>query len=650
MHRLKKNKLYLSRNLCLFLLFSFALLLRLFQLDADYSYSDEPAYVGLARLYFRYFYKLKATFWQLDAHPPIGKYLYGLISLIYPQGEYTPGRTFSAILGASSCVLTVLIGEMIANFHIGFLAGILLSLSPYFIAYTRICGLESPSVFFSLLALLLLLKYNQKNRFTLFFFSALVFGLVVGIRYNNILIGIPILYSLIVKVGSEKTLLDNKTAQRKIIYLTILYFLIAVVIFYLSWPWIWDHPIKKIFQTHFFQKPKESKLIYFLGKRQRAPLSYFFIYFLVTTPSLLLISSLYGIIRGRKVLLTKNYFMLILFFFSPFLLTFTRFRQEGIRYILTMYPAMSIFSSIGVFLFSNTLASFLKIQNGFKKLSFVYVIYLCVIYILFHPYELVYYNEFVGGPSTVYKRKLFQIGTWGSGITKAIKYIDTLPEKNITVDFCLCPVHVIPPLNRRDIFVQKVPKANFLVINAEYEWYRLNPKELDRYKLLYSVNVMGAPVVKIYEKISKDRSSLLPLDSTQWEASSNYQPKLAAFAIDRNLETCWSSFQAQSPGMYFQVDMKRPYEIQGVGLVTWTTPSAFPLGYVIEVSLDGKNWHKVTEGKKNVLSDMVLEIFFQKITARFVRIVQTDFSNIFGWTIHELYVYSSSTNLNLERF
>lgn len=624
------------------ILFIVTFMLRFWQLNADYGFSDEKVYAGLGRLYFRYFFSPGAFFWQVGSeHPPIAKYIYGFASWLYPEGHYFSGRILSALMGAGSCILTVLVAEILINFPVGILAGFILSLLPYFIAHNRICGLETPSVFLLILTTWFLLKFREKKHLIFFFLSALVFGLFIGIRLNNILMTFPILYLILSCLGKEKSIYPDQstTGIPQRILLVIVYFLCSGIIFYLSWPWIWFHPIKAILQSYFFNNPLGIGLGYSLAQKQSSPFFYFFLYFLVTTPGLILLNFFIGLYEGKKKLEKKHYLFLVLFFLSPFLLTFTSFRREGIRYVLTAYPAVAIIAAYGVYALQERLNQRCPTRFLTKKLGLLLICYLIIIYSLVHPYELEYYNECIGGSGTVYRHRWFQIGHWGSGITKGIHILDSLPEKNLTLDIRVLPFHEMPMFYRRDIVLQKIPQAEFCLINPEYEWFVLRPRELAGYEVFKTVNVLGAPLVKIYRKKSDRKTLLLPLESSRWKAESNVESARAIYAIDRDLTTRWSSLRAQEPGMYFQVDMNSTSDIQGIGLVTWTTPSASPVGYIIDISTDGKQWHRVTQNEKTSVSNIVLEIFFPNVSARFIRVTQTGTSELYGWVIHEFYIY-----------
>ena len=630
----------IKRWVFLLLLFSFAFLIRLYQINAEHGFSDETVYAGLGKVYFQHFLSFGTSFWKIGSeHPPIAKYLYGMTESIFPEGHYLGARVFSALLGSLSCLLTILVAEYFLSFEISFLSGVILSLLPYFIAHNRIAGLETPSVFFSLLVIWSLLIYRQGNQLSYYLLSAISFAFLLGTRLNNGLLLIPIVFLFWFMTNSSDSLftstkLDLNT-QKSILIVS--YFVISAIVFYLVWPKLWFHPFQGITQSYFISEPVESIYKYFLGQKEYSPWYYFFIYLLVTTPGLLLLPLGWGLWESNKRLKKEEYFFLLLLFLSPFLLTFSQFRREGIRYVITCYPAMAIFCAIGV----NSIYEKLKTkwQIGYNLVSIICIFYLVLIYLLIHPYELEYYNEWVGGTGNVYKHKWFQVGYWGNGITQGIEMVDGLPGKPVTLDIRMKPFHEMPMPSRKDLIIQRTPTAEYVIMNTEYEWYYLNPDELQGYSLYTSYTVWGVPIIKIYRNDSLAGKPNIPLDSSDWSAESNFQQGWTKFALDRDLRTRWSSLHAQEPGMYFQVDMNTTARVSEIGLVTWTTPSAYPVGYEVQVSEDGEKWVKVAENPKTPITDMVLEIHFQPVQARYIKIIETGKSPLFGWAIHEFYFY-----------
>jgi hypothetical protein len=128
-----------------------------------------------------------------------------------------------------------------------------------------------------------------------------------------------------------------------------------------------------------------------------------------------------------------------------------------------------------------------------------------------------------------------------------------------------------------------------------------------------------------------------------WKATAS---SLGAEAgIDGDEATRWSSGTAQAPGQFYQADMGKTHHVHAVVWDTGGSPGDYPRGYKVEVSLDGQNWKIAAEGEpKDFADNGVLEITFDPVEARFVKVTQTAAGGSSGglWlSLHELRILGS---------
>jgi len=149
--------------------------------------------------------------------------------------------------------------------------------------------------------------------------------------------------------------------------------------------------------------------------------------------------------------------------------------------------------------------------------------YLAVSSASVHPYYLDYYNELAGGAGNVYNNHMFAVGQWGEGIDAAARWVYTNAEPGSTVQFFVMPRHVIPPI-RADLtditpftpkYVSGTDNLNWDMTNVtaqadyvvENTFFRLYMNEsfhddiASRYTLIHTVEVQGAPLAWVYERI-----------------------------------------------------------------------------------------------------------------------------------------------------
>lgn len=145
-------------------------------------------------------------------------------------------------------------------------------------------------------------------------------------------------------------------------------------------------------------------------------------------------------------------------------------------------------------------------------------------------------------------------------------------------------------------------------------------------------------------------SGVVALDRSGWlaSASATNQGDSPSNALDGNPATRWSSGQAQTPGMWFQVNMVRPRSFNSISLDAGTGSGDYPHAYQVFVSLDGVNWgNAIASGDSNsqgsggyVRYDQVTNISFPTQSARLIRVVDTG-SGGNWWSLYEFNVYGA---------
>lgn len=109
-------------------------------------------------------------------------------------------------------------------------------------------------------------------------------------------------------------------------------------------------------------------------------------------------------------------------------------------------------------------------------------------------------------------------------------------------------------------------------------------------------------------------------------------------AIDGRLDTRWSSWALQRPGMWFEIDLNQTRIISGLTLDNAASPYDYPRGYVVFVSTDRRQWQEVARKDNN---NRALDIDFTPRSARYIRIEQSGSANVW-WSIYEVTIKSNS--------
>ncbi|WP_167761779.1 glycosyltransferase family 39 protein [Blastococcus sp. CT_GayMR19] len=163
-----------------------ALVLRVWALDSLGLNSDEAVYAGqgasLARdpAFLPYFPVFRA-------HPLLFQ---SLLSLEYRIFGVSPlgGRLLSVAFGLATVALTYAIGNRLYGKRVGVLAALLIGVMPYMVVVNRQVLLDGPMVFFTSLALYLLIRFVQTERAGWLYAAAVALGLATLTKETAILL------------------------------------------------------------------------------------------------------------------------------------------------------------------------------------------------------------------------------------------------------------------------------------------------------------------------------------------------------------------------------------------------------------------------------------------------------------------------------
>lgn len=125
--------------------------------------------------------------------------------------------------------------------------------------------------------------------------------------------------------------------------------------------------------------------------------------------------------------------------------------------------------------------------------------------------------------------------------------------------------------------------------------------------------------------------------SSFYTATASHQTDTAKMALDRSLDTRWTTMAPMQGGEWFLLDMGEQTSVTGVTLDMSTSVKDFPRGYEVYVCADpAAPGQPVATGAG---ADPILEIKFAPVAGRYVKIVQTGQGDgQWWWSIDELRV------------
>lgn len=453
-------------------------------------------------------------FYTTYDHPPLVKYLYGLsahldVEKYLPNGEVllrydlTYSRLLSATVFSLGVVIVTFIGWQTISASVGIMAGIILMMLPFSLGLSQLVSTESFKIFIYPLAIYSYISFLKKHSIKKLIIAGIITGIALQIKQSNALL-LP-LFGLMTFFFYKK--INKRKMFQKTFSLLFINVLTSILIFILIWPQVVFH-LNEIYEIHsklwhvqfspnIWQITLSPPEVFF-GRLMLTPTIYYIIYFFISIPLLIIIFFFLGI---KEIFVKKQWILYVLFlwFIFPFILSVYSWRQHGLRYVIEIYPAISLIAALGF----DALINKFSTRKYLKLVLFVPVIfYLIVILWQIKPYYLDYFNEVVGGTNTVYNYQLFQQGWWGQGEREAGLYLRDTARQGSTIGHAISPDHVFPRFDSFHYSLwQSDKKYDFVVVN-HYHIIRdgFNDEEIRKnYQLVYEVRADRAVLVFVYK-------------------------------------------------------------------------------------------------------------------------------------------------------
>jgi 4-amino-4-deoxy-L-arabinose transferase-like glycosyltransferase len=395
--------------------------------------------------------------WNLEFHPPIMMYVYGITYGIYVmvvstlRGGFTRlrigtlyeegvrlfsgrGALFvvrfpSAVLGSLSvvlCYFTTL--QLFRSESVAILAALILAFTPAFLAWSSLAMLESGLVFFYLASLYSLILSVGQNSLILAAASGVLLGLALGTKETGFGIILAALPWGIVRFAKD-LLMSDSSGVWSLVGIFSTWIIVALSTLYIAWPWLWGNPFRG-FKTH-IQTASEMPSIpwagwsfYIVRLAESTPVHLFFLYSLGTVSAFFLAGRLVDII------VILSWAILPLSIMSlPFIP-----KRVGAYEVTFLLPALSILAASAAWFIDQLAVALLPIPVAISSVPIVGASVLVILVlqcVTVHPYYMNYRNLFAH--SQTGGNRGFPVGWWGEGLDLAMRYIDVVAPQNSTV-------------------------------------------------------------------------------------------------------------------------------------------------------------------------------------------------------------------------
>ncbi len=385
---------------------------------------DEAIYYGRAARYVDWFGHLSgesfkwpviAQHWWSADHPPLGSLWIALnMGLFLGTTDLVTATRIGAgmLFGAAAAALFLWLGSKRGE-RVGLIAAAVFVLMPRLFAHGHFANLEMATLLLWLLTVIAFERGIERRGWSVL--CGIFFGLALLTKINAVFLPVLLLPWGFLFHGRKA--LRNAAAMA----------LCGPLIFCAGWPVMWYHPLDAL---HGYLADKAQRMIipvYYLGTvfRDRiAPWHYPFVMLLATTPLPVLAAAAVGLWRHVRTLRAKwkesahEALVIWAFLFPIGLLALPGVpKYDGIRLMLPAYPFLAALAAAGAvaawdfFARARTGARSAPLRRqsgtvgqdcptyGFAGVvAVIFAAWLLLPVVAFHPYQLCYYGELVGGP------------------------------------------------------------------------------------------------------------------------------------------------------------------------------------------------------------------------------------------------------------
>lgn len=377
------------------------------------------------------------------------------------------------------------------------------------------------------LAIWLFWRLMQYRRIRDLIVASCAFAIAFNTKVNTLAVPmIAFFWSILVLVSKLRTSLKipvkpSILALRSWLgktYIVWLYFLLAPLFSFALWSLFWDDPIGQLlYIPSFFRDNTQNIEVLFFGKwycsAVNVPWYYPIGYVGITTPLTTLFFALIGLIISLWTIHRNTLSSLILLWF---LVPISRYLLpsmgviDGIRHFMeVVFPLTFLAGQGSAYFYVSIKKLFRRIKGekiytlGLIGIFSAIISYLLFTIILFHPFQIAYYNEIVGGILGAYGK--FDLDYWGSSQKKAMQWLNMNAPQNAFIHVVMAgdaAAKYLRPDLRANVNKKGFDQSDYMVVlNRQSFFYRYfwSWEHFLRKQTAYIVSNQGVPIVLIYD-------------------------------------------------------------------------------------------------------------------------------------------------------
>jgi hypothetical protein len=329
---------------------------------------------------------------------------------------------------------------------------------------------------------------NEKGRTEKILLAAFFLGITTSIRVLGPFAGLLVLIYSFNIIFSETSNLRTSVSLwlKKILPPLIQYGILAIIIMFVTWPYLWESPLEIFVNVFRFMSDNPTQLpVLFGGEIYRAgdlPRRYmpFMLTTTLTEPTLPLfvigvIVAYWKNIRNKKNIITLSIILAWFGVLVAYILLRKPAMYDGIRHFLFILPPIFIFIGFAfqflIDLINNNITSSPNTSIWLRAGLGVLLILPGINGIArLHPYEYTYYNSFVGGTSGVFRN--YETDYWLTCYKDAVEDLNnkTIEPANLFVkrEAYIAVTYANENINAQDLrgAVNEVVSGDYVLVNT----------------------------------------------------------------------------------------------------------------------------------------------------------------------------------------
>jgi hypothetical protein len=436
--------------------------------------------------------------------PPVASFmlLYRLWHLLPADNAYNLPIILWGVAGIA--IVYIFVKQAFSS-RIAILAGIFIALTPRFFADMHNNMKDVPSAVAFALNMWLLWRLVRFRRPIDLLWAAFAFAIAFNVKINSIYI--PAVYAVWILLTHLSIFKMQSLFRHEKILLW--YVFLAPLTALGLWSLFWPHPIAQLIQAYSTFGIGTNNIEVLLNgswycSGSTVPWYYPYWYLAITTPVLVLALFFIGLIRLIRRIKPIGV-LLLLWLFLPLSRYFipTIGVIDGIRHFEEVVFPIAVIAALGF----DAVLTFIHRIKGVRIFAPILMIG-TVLYLLFtvawyHPYQITYFNELVGGAAGAFGK--YDLDYWGTSQKAAIVWINTHAPKNANVYIAMAP-DIAGTYLRPDLLTNlnkvTLDKSDFVVIlNRQSFYYRFYYifEYILRHAPVYTVRLHDTPLTWIYD-------------------------------------------------------------------------------------------------------------------------------------------------------